>query len=73
MTYISKVTTPVQLFHWEGDLRCPIGQTEEFFQGLRKLGREVVMIRYPGGFHTVWTPSQIVDYVARHLEWFKEH
>ena len=73
MTYISKVSTPVQLFHWEGDLRCPIGQTEEFFQGLRKLGREVVMIRYPGGFHTVWTPSQIVDYVARHLEWFKEH
>ena len=37
VTYLGDVTTPVQLFHWEGDLRCPIGQTEEFFQALRKL------------------------------------
>jgi dipeptidyl aminopeptidase/acylaminoacyl peptidase len=73
VTYVSNVTTPVLLFHWEGDLRCPIGQTEEFFQGLRKLGREVVMIRYPGGFHNVRSPSQMVDYLARHLNWFNSH
>jgi dipeptidyl aminopeptidase/acylaminoacyl peptidase len=73
VTYLSDVTTPVQLFHWEGDLRCPIGQTEEFFQGLRKLGCEVVMVRYPGGFHIVRSPSQMVDYVARHLDWFNRH
>ncbi len=73
VTFLSEVTTPVQLFHWEGDLRCPIGQSEEFFQGLRKLGREVVMIRYPGGFHIVRSPSQMVDYLARHLEWFNSH
>jgi dipeptidyl aminopeptidase/acylaminoacyl peptidase len=73
ISYIADVTTPVQLFHWEGDLRCPIGQTEELFQGLRKLGREVVMIRYPGGFHVVRSPSQMVDFVARHLDWFNRH
>ncbi|MGA3216068.1 MAG: S9 family peptidase [Acidimicrobiales bacterium] len=73
MSYVSKVTTPVQLLHWEGDLRCPITQTEQFFQALRKLGREVVLVRYPGGFHILQAPSQMVDYVSRHLDWFNSH
>jgi len=73
VTYLADVTTPVQLFHWEGDLRCPIGQSEELFQGLRTLQREVVMVRYPAGFHIVRSPSQMVDYVARHIEWFDAH
>jgi dipeptidyl aminopeptidase/acylaminoacyl peptidase len=73
VSYLSNVTTPVQLFHWEGDLRCPIGQTDEVFQGLRRLGREVVMVRYPGGFHIARSPSQMVDYLTRHLDWFNRH
>lgn len=73
VSYLPDVKTPVQLFHWEGDLRCPIGQADEVFQGLRKLGREVVMVRYPGGFHIVRTPSQMADFVTRHLDWFNTH
>jgi len=73
ITHVPDVTTPVMLFHWEGDLRCPIGQTEEYFQALQKLGREVVMVRYPGGFHVVRSPSQMVDYLERHLDWFGSH
>jgi dipeptidyl aminopeptidase/acylaminoacyl peptidase len=73
ITYVQDIATPVALFHWEGDLRCPIGQTDELFQALRRLGREVVMVRYPGGFHIVRTPSQMVDYVTRHLDWFGSH
>jgi dipeptidyl aminopeptidase/acylaminoacyl peptidase len=59
------------LLHWEGDLRCPIGQSDELFQGLKMLGKEVEFVRYPGGFHIVRSPSQMVDFVARHLAWFK--
>jgi dipeptidyl aminopeptidase/acylaminoacyl peptidase len=73
ISHVANVKTPVLLFHWEGDLRCPIGQAEEFFQALRKLGREVAMVRYPGGFHIVRSPSQMVDYAERHLEWFGSH
>ncbi len=73
ITYVANVTTPVMLFHWEGDLRCPISQAEEYFQALRKLRREVVMVRYPGGFHIVRYPSQMVDYLERHLDWFASH
>lgn len=73
VTYLPKVNTPVQVLHWEGDLRCPIGQGEEVFQGLRKLGKEAVMVRYPGGFHVRRTPSQMADFVQRHLDWFASH
>jgi len=73
VTYLDDVTTPVQLFHWEGDLRCPVGQSEQLFQGLRRLRREVVMVRYPGGFHIVRSTSQMVDYLARHIAWFGGH
>jgi dipeptidyl aminopeptidase/acylaminoacyl peptidase len=73
VTYLPNVTTPVQVLHWEGDLRCPIGQGEEVFQGLKKLGKEAVLVRYPGGFHIKRTPSQMEDYVQRHLDWFGEH
>ncbi|HTX00617.1 MAG TPA: S9 family peptidase [Acidimicrobiales bacterium] len=72
-TYVADVKTPVQLFHWEGDLRCPLGQSQQLFQGLRRLGREVVMVLYPGGFHIVRSTSQMVDYLTRHIEWFEAH
>jgi dipeptidyl aminopeptidase/acylaminoacyl peptidase len=73
ITYLPDVRTPVRLLHWEGDLRCPIGQSEAWFQGLKLLGREVEMVRYPGGFHNGRAPSQMVDFVTRHLDWFSSH
>lgn len=73
ITYLPNVRTPVRLFHWEGDIRCPIGQSEAWFQGLKLLGRETELVRYPGGFHIVRAPSQMVDFVQRHLDWFSSH
>ncbi len=64
---------PVLLVHHEGDLRCPIGQSEEIFQGLKMLGKEVEFVRYPGGSHTVHTPSQQVDGMARTRNWYDSH
>lgn len=73
VTYLPRVTTPVLVLHWDGDLRCPVGQGEEVFQGLVKLGKEAVMVRYPGGYHIRRTPSQLIDWTQRHLEWFAAH
>jgi dipeptidyl aminopeptidase/acylaminoacyl peptidase len=73
LTYVQNVETPCLLLHWEGDLRCPIAQSEQFFIGLRLLGREAELVRYPGGAHGVRTPSQDVDYAERELAWFALH
>jgi dipeptidyl aminopeptidase/acylaminoacyl peptidase len=75
-THIHNCTTPLLLIHWEGDLRCPIGQSEMLFATLRRLGRECVFVRYPGGSHGAagsGPPSQRVDFLRRTADWFDEH
>lgn len=47
LTYAANVRTPLLIIHSEGDLRCPISQADEFYTALKKLGREVVFVRYP--------------------------
>jgi len=73
VSYLPNVKTPVLLLHWEGDLRCPIGQSEEIFQGLKVLGKKVEFVRYPGGSHGVRTPSQAVDQLRRTIAWYERY
>jgi dipeptidyl aminopeptidase/acylaminoacyl peptidase len=75
VAYLQNVETPVLLMHHEGDLRCPIAQSEEIFAALKMLGKEVEFIRYPGGFHTYNThaPSQAVDHARRIIDWYESH
>ena len=75
VSYLRNVKTPVLLLHHEGDLRCPMGQSEEIFQTLKLLGKEVEFVRYPGGFHTYNThaPSQIIDHARRIIAWYDGH
>lgn len=73
LSYLPDVNTPVLVVHWEGDLRVPVGQGEELYQGLRVLGKPVEFVRYPGGFHILRTPSQAVDYAKRIIAWNDRH
>jgi dipeptidyl aminopeptidase/acylaminoacyl peptidase len=75
VTYLGNANTPVLLLHHEGDLRCPMGQSEEIFQTLKLLGKEVEFVRYPGGFHTYNThaPSQTIDHARRIIAWYDGH
>ena len=73
VTYLPNMKAPVLLLHHEGDLRCPIGQSEEIFQGLKMLGKEVEFVRYPGGSHVIHTPSQQVDSMERTRRWYDGH
>ena len=73
LSYLPAVRTPVLVIHWEGDLRVPISQGEELYNGLRLLGKKAEFVRYPGGFHIRRTPSQGVDYTRRILAWDAQH
>jgi dipeptidyl aminopeptidase/acylaminoacyl peptidase len=73
LTYLPRVNTPVLVVHWEGDIRVPMGQGEELYTGLRLLGKETEMLRYPGGFHGSRTPSQAVDFAEQLIEWNRRH
>jgi dipeptidyl aminopeptidase/acylaminoacyl peptidase len=76
LSYVEGVTAPTLILHGENDDRCPIGQAEEWFVSLRKLGREVEFVRYPGASHLFilnGRPSHRIDYNRRIADWVEEH
>lgn len=73
VTYAPQVNTPVLLLHGETDARCPISQSEQYFQILQRLGKTVEMIRFPGcghGFLRTGPVARREAYLERMLEWF---
>ena len=75
-TWIHRATTPTLIVHGEEDHRCPIGQGEEMFVGLRQAGCEVEFVRYPGGSHLMLRGGPLshrIDYYQRVIDWFDRH
>jgi dipeptidyl aminopeptidase/acylaminoacyl peptidase len=78
LTHIPSVSTPVFLYVFEGDLRCPSDQADAFFNGLRWYRKEVEYVRYPGGSHMSGAvlgapPSQSEDRLNRMLDFLSRH
>ena len=76
ITYAPSVETPVLLLHGEADLRCPISQSEAYFTVLKRLGKEVEMVRFPDCSHLflrLGHPRMREEYLARTLGWFQKH
>ncbi len=72
LSHVENVTAPILILHGEADHRCPVSQAEEWFVTLRRLGRTVEMVRYPGGSHLFIVnglPSHRIDYSRRVVDW----
>ena len=76
LTYAPNVETPVLLMHGEDDHRCPIEQSEQYFVTLKRLGKEVEFVRFPGsshGFVRTGHPKLREEYLSRLLGWMNKH
>ena len=76
LTYAPNVETPVLLMHGESDHRCPIEQSEQYFVTLKRLGKEVEFVRFPGsshGFVRTGHPKLREEYLSRLLGWMNKH
>jgi dipeptidyl aminopeptidase/acylaminoacyl peptidase len=76
ITHVHKATTPSLIVQAEGDLRCPVGQSEMLFATLQKQGVESELVRYPGGDHLFirsGEPTYGVDFHERMVAWFKKY
>ncbi len=51
LAHIDTIETPLLLVHSEQDLRCPIEQAEQMYTALKRLGREVQLLRIPNASH----------------------
>ena len=76
LTYAPNVETPALLMHGEADHRCPIEQSEQYFVTLKRLGKEVEFVRFPGsshGFVRTGHPKLREEYLSRLLGWMNKH
>lgn len=73
MRYIDRCHTPALILHGEADTRVPTFQGQEFYNGLRFLGRETEMVRYPREPHVFAERDHQRDLLERILAWYDAH
>jgi dipeptidyl aminopeptidase/acylaminoacyl peptidase len=75
LSSVTNVTTPTLLLHGDADLRCPIGQSEQFYTALKLLAKvPTALIRIPTAWHiNAETPAQYWFAYEKTLEWFNSH
>jgi acylaminoacyl-peptidase len=74
--YIENIKTPLLLTHCEEDHRCPMEQSEQLYTGLKRLGREVEFVRFPGESHVmigIGTPKHRTERIRHILRWFDRY
>jgi len=76
LAYVDNIQTPLLLIHSENDYRAPIPAADGLFVALRRLKREVEMVRYPRDGHELsrsGEPKHRVDRLERIVAWFDRH
>lgn len=71
--FLEHCHTPTLVMVGEADDRVPVSQSEEFYNGLRFLGREVEMVRYPREHHIFAEKAHQIDSLERMLAWYDSH
>jgi len=76
LAYVENIHTPLLLIHSENDFRAPIPAAEGLFVALRRLQREVEMVRYPRDGHELsrsGEPKHRIDRLDRIAGWFDKY
>jgi acylaminoacyl-peptidase len=77
LAYAGRINTPLLIVHSDGDLRCPVGQSEELFAALRHQRKPVEFVRYPAstshGMSRNGPPDMRLDRLRRNLAWLDKY
>lgn len=76
LSHVESIKTPLLILHAEEDHRCPIEQAEQLFVALRRLGRTVEFVRFPGAGHELsrsGPPPLRIDRLQHLVGWFERH
>ncbi|WP_425606448.1 alpha/beta hydrolase family protein [Lysobacter yananisis] len=76
LSHVQAIDAPVLLLQGEADQRCPLGQAEELFARLVRIGHaEARMVIFPGGTHHVSStgrPSHREAFYRHLADWVSE-
>jgi len=71
--FLDHCHTPVLVLHGEADVRVPISQGQEFYHGLRFMGKDAEMVTYPREPHIFTEREHQIDSLTRILAWYDAH
>jgi CubicO group peptidase (beta-lactamase class C family) len=75
-THVDTVTTPTLVLHGGDDVRCPVGQAEQWHYALREQGVPTRLVIYPGESHVfplLGKPSHRMDFCTRIVGWVEQY
>ncbi len=72
MTYIKTAQTPTLIQHGRNDVRVPLPNAYELYQGLRDMDVPVRLVTYPGMPHGPHKPRQSRQIMQDNLDWFNQ-
>lgn len=67
---VEQIVTPTLVMGGAEDWNVPILNSEQLYQALRRLGRQTLLVVYPGEHHGFQRPSFRKDRLQRWLDWF---
>ncbi|MEV4754356.1 serine hydrolase [Micromonospora sp. NPDC049559] len=73
---VGNVRTPTLILHGADDVRCPVGQAQQWHTALRERGVPTRLVLYPDASHLFildGPPSQRIDFNRRIVDWLVEH
>lgn len=74
LSVVKNVKTPTLVLTGEEDYRTPMSESEQYYQALKLLGVETMLIRVPGEPHGIQRrPSHHVAKVLSILNWFERY
>jgi dipeptidyl aminopeptidase/acylaminoacyl peptidase len=70
MTFVKNVKTPTLLLQGEDDTTDPIGQSQQFYRGLKRYGVASDLVLYPREPHGLREEKHLIDRLTRILAWY---
>jgi dipeptidyl aminopeptidase/acylaminoacyl peptidase len=67
---VRDITTPTMFMGGAVDWNVPILGGEQMYQALKALGRDTLLVVYPGEYHEFSAPSHLEDRLKRYLAWY---
>ncbi len=73
--YVATIKTPTLVVHSEQDFRCPVGNGEQLYMSLKRLGVPTQLVRFPNETHELsrgGRPWHRVFRLEKYLAWFQQ-
>jgi dipeptidyl aminopeptidase/acylaminoacyl peptidase len=73
ITHVRQAKTPTLLLQGEDDTTDPIGQSQQFYRGLKRYGVDSDLVLYPREGHGLREEKHLLDRLERVVAWFDKY